>query len=95
MLRATRAYAGLSAEACEEYIELRAQSAALEATIHAAVTEPRVSLPYLTLGRLVRVKEGATDWGWGVVLVVSFKPTPAALVRCQPHEQRARTLHCG
>ena len=60
---------------------LRERQGALRAAVHAAVTAPRICLPFLTAGRLVRVQEGATDWGWGAVLQHSFRPPAAPQVR--------------
>jgi hypothetical protein len=62
-------------------MQLHNEKAQLTATVHATMIRPEVCRPFLAPGRLVRVREGSTDWGWGVVLVVSFRPVPSSLVR--------------
>lgn len=74
--------AGMSAEVLDEYVRLRDEKGAWEAKVHDAVCQPHILRPHLTAGRLVRVRAGATDWGWGVLLTVSFKPPNVPLVRC-------------
>ena len=78
-------------EACDEYVALRDQRGALEASVHAVVCQPRIILPYLVAGRLARVKEGATDWGWGIVLAHSFKPPNPPHVR-RPAQLNVRCM---
>ena len=53
--------------------------------------QQRILLPYmirpdralhlLRPGRLVRVREGPNDWGWGIVLAVRAAPTANGKVR--------------
>ena len=43
---------------------------ALDATLAAEIRRPERCLHFLRPGRLVRVRQGATDWGWGVVVSV-------------------------
>jgi len=42
--------------------------------IEAAIQQPDKALVFLRPGRLVRVREGAVDWGWGIVCSVSRRP---------------------
>ncbi|GAB2222920.1 hypothetical protein Droror1_Dr00017051 [Drosera rotundifolia] len=60
-----------------EYHNLRLDLALLEKKLMAEMTRPERVLFYLQPGRLVRIREGVTDWGWGVVVNVVKKP-PAA-----------------
>jgi ATP-dependent RNA helicase DOB1 len=64
----------MTKDTCVEYVALRDELGKLEHVVHAAVCEPRICLPFLTAGRIVRVQAGVTDWGWGVVLTAQFKP---------------------
>uniref|UniRef100_A0A7C9ESP4 RNA helicase n=1 Tax=Opuntia streptacantha TaxID=393608 RepID=A0A7C9ESP4_OPUST len=61
-----------------EYHKLRLELAALENKLMSEITRPERILIYLVPGRLVKVREGGTDWGWGVVVNVVKKP-PAGL----------------
>ncbi|GAB2276148.1 Helix-loop-helix protein 2 [Dionaea muscipula] len=61
-----------------EYHKLRLDLALLEKKLMMEMTRPERVLFYLQPGRLVRIREGATDWGWGVVVNVVKKP-PAAV----------------
>lgn len=74
-------YVGLTQEACEEYVELRNEMGACEKVVQEGITEPDACLPFLKAGRLVHVREGATDWGWGIVLQTAFVPPPRDEVR--------------
>ncbi|KAL2250954.1 DExH-box ATP-dependent RNA helicase DExH10 isoform X2 [Sesamum indicum] len=60
-----------------EYHRLKLEIAQLEKKMMAETTRPERMLSYLLPGRLVKVREGGTDWGWGVVVNVVKKP-PAA-----------------
>ena len=44
------------------------------AVIEAAIQQPDKALVFLRPGRLVRIREGAVDWGWGIVCSVSRRP---------------------
>ncbi|KAK4486738.1 hypothetical protein RD792_006689, partial [Penstemon davidsonii] len=60
-----------------EYDRLKLEIAQLENKMMAEITRPERVLSFLLPGRLVKVREGGTDWGWGVVVNVVKKP-PAA-----------------
>ncbi|XP_038985720.1 DExH-box ATP-dependent RNA helicase DExH10 isoform X2 [Phoenix dactylifera] len=60
-----------------EYHKLGLDIAQLEKRIMSEITRPERVLLYLVPGRLVKVRDGGTDWGWGVVVNVVKKP-PAA-----------------
>ena len=62
---------GLTQEACEEYVNLKDQIGAHSKLIHEFSSQPGVCTRFLTPGRVVRVQEGATNWGWGIVLTCS------------------------
>ncbi|GFP79414.1 superkiller viralicidic activity 2-like 2 [Phtheirospermum japonicum] len=60
-----------------EYHRLKLEMAQLEKKMMTEITQPERVLSFLLPGRLVKVREGGTDWGWGVVINV-VKKTPAA-----------------
>jgi hypothetical protein len=39
----------------------------LEASIRSVIVQPLNSLPFLNAGRMVHVKDGDVDWGWGII----------------------------
>ncbi|KAG8633688.1 hypothetical protein MANES_18G138900v8 [Manihot esculenta] len=59
-----------------EYHKLKLEMAQLEKKMMAEITRPERVLYYLCTGRLIKVREGGTDWGWGVVVNVVKKPAP-------------------
>lgn len=56
--------------AVREYSELRASIAECEKEMLPHIVNPGVSLPFLKAGRMIRVRDGDADWGWGVVVNV-------------------------
>jgi ATP-dependent RNA helicase DOB1 len=50
------------------YHGIRAQLDTLGADLRAVVTHPTYALPFLQPGRLVSIKHGALNFGWGVVV---------------------------
>ncbi|KAG8376337.1 hypothetical protein BUALT_Bualt09G0052700 [Buddleja alternifolia] len=61
-----------------EYHKLKLEVAQLEKKMMAEITRPERVLSFLLPGRLVKVREGGTDWGWCVVINVVKKPTAAS-----------------
>ncbi|XP_068637617.1 DExH-box ATP-dependent RNA helicase DExH10 isoform X2 [Aristolochia californica] len=57
-----------------EYHKLRLNIAELEKRVMAEITRPERVLYFLLPGRLVKVRDGGTDYGWGVVVNVVKKP---------------------
>ncbi|WCJ34658.1 RNA helicase ATP-dependent SK12/DOB1 protein [Euphorbia peplus] len=57
-----------------EYHKLKLEMAQLEKKMMTEITRPERVLYYLSTGRLIKVREGGTDWGWGVVVNVVKKP---------------------
>eukprot|EP01094_Clydonella_sp_ATCC50884_P002061 TRINITY_DN11587_c0_g1_i1.p1 TRINITY_DN11587_c0_g1~~TRINITY_DN11587_c0_g1_i1.p1 ORF type:complete len:983 (-),score=409.92 TRINITY_DN11587_c0_g1_i1:194-2761(-) len=55
-------------EVVAECYFIKEQLAKLKETMRDAVNQPVHALPFLSPGRLARVREGDTDWGWGVVI---------------------------
>ncbi|KAF3437280.1 hypothetical protein FNV43_RR20033 [Rhamnella rubrinervis] len=53
-----------------EYHKIKLEIAQLEKKMMLEITRPERVLYFLQPGRLVRVREGGTDWGWGVVVNV-------------------------
>ncbi|KAH6818438.1 RNA helicase [Perilla frutescens var. frutescens] len=85
-----------------EYHRLKLELAQLEKKMMAAITQPERVLSFLLPGRLVKVREGGTDWGWGVVVNVVKKPQavsssmPAALASSRGNSYIVDTLlHCS
>ncbi|GBF91342.1 hypothetical protein Rsub_03662 [Raphidocelis subcapitata] len=64
--------------AIHDYRELKAAQAKAAATIRAAMLRPDRVLGFLRPGRLLRVAEGAHDWGWGAVVSVMRRPPAGA-----------------
>ncbi|KAK7438075.1 ATP-dependent RNA helicase mtr4 [Stygiomarasmius scandens] len=77
-------------ERVAEYHEYRQQLDQMAADFREVITHPSYSLPFLNAGRLVKVKYGKLDFGWGVVinfqkrLPPKNQPVPDKL---PPHEQ--------
>ncbi|KAL3533211.1 hypothetical protein ACH5RR_006732 [Cinchona calisaya] len=85
-----------------EYHKLKLEIAELEKKLMAEITQPGRVLYFLQPGRLVKVREGVTDWGWGVVVnVVKKSPVasgslPAALASARGNSYIVDTLlHCS
>ncbi|XP_057765888.1 DExH-box ATP-dependent RNA helicase DExH10-like [Salvia miltiorrhiza] len=85
-----------------EYHRLKLELAQLEKKMMAAITQPERVLSFLLPGRLVKVREGGTDWGWGVVVNVVKKPQavsssmPAALASSRGNNYIVDALlHCS
>ena len=51
-----------------DYYDYRHQLDQLGADFREVITHPTYSLPFLQSGRLVKVKYGKLDFGWGVVI---------------------------
>jgi ATP-dependent RNA helicase DOB1 len=62
--------AGAVEGAAEEYAALKEELRAAGAEVMAAVLQPQRCLHFLRPGRVVRVVDGAADWGYGVVVSV-------------------------
>ncbi|KAF7115617.1 hypothetical protein RHSIM_RhsimUnG0051300 [Rhododendron simsii] len=85
-----------------EYHKLKLDIVELENKMMAEITRPERVLYFLLPGRLVKVREGGTDWGWGVVVNV-VKKTPAVLGSLPPALSSTRgisyivdtLLHCS
>ncbi|KAF7139092.1 hypothetical protein RHSIM_Rhsim07G0245200 [Rhododendron simsii] len=85
-----------------EYHKLKLDIVELEKKVMAEITRPERVLYFLLPGRLVKVREGGTDWGWGVVVNVVKKP-PAVLGSLPPALSSTRgisyivdtLLHCS
>ncbi|KAK0566247.1 ATP-dependent RNA helicase mtr4 [Tilletia horrida] len=60
----------------KQYYELRQQADKLKADYTSIITSPRYSLPFLTVGRVIRVKTAEYDFGWGVAVKFRKKQPP-------------------
>ncbi|XP_024386921.1 DExH-box ATP-dependent RNA helicase DExH10 [Physcomitrium patens] len=58
-----------------EYHSLRLKLAQLEKKMMAEVLRPERVLLFMKPGRLVKIRDGSDEWGWGVVVHVVKKPT--------------------
>ncbi|XP_062094055.1 DExH-box ATP-dependent RNA helicase DExH10 [Humulus lupulus] len=61
--------------AVSEYHKIKLDIAQLEKTMMSEIMRPERILFFLQPGRLVGIREGGTDWGWGVVVNVIKKPS--------------------
>ena len=52
----------------EDYYVCRQHLESLASHFRTIITHPSHSLPFLQIGRLVKVKHQTTDFGWGVIL---------------------------
>ncbi|KAL0426703.1 UNVERIFIED_CONTAM: DExH-box ATP-dependent RNA helicase DExH10 [Sesamum latifolium] len=85
-----------------EYDKLKLEIAQHEKQMMSEITRPERVLSFLVPGRLVKVREGGTDWGWGVVVNVVKIPSaasgslPAALASSRGSSYIVDTLlHCS
>ncbi|KAI5117054.1 hypothetical protein M0805_005293 [Coniferiporia weirii] len=75
-----------------EYFECRQQLDQMGSDFREVVTHPTYSLPFLQPGRLVKIKYGKLDFGWGVIvnyqkrLPPKHRPVPK-VDDVPPHEQ--------
>jgi ATP-dependent RNA helicase DOB1 len=89
-----------------DYYEARKELENIRDQIRQEITTPVYAVPYLQPGRLVRVRDGQDDWGWGVVVnyqkkksadAVAIKQTKATdyivdvLLKCQPMSKAEKT----
>lgn len=58
-----------------DYHKLRLSIAELEKQMMTEITRPERVLLFLVPGRLIKVRDGTTEWGWGVVVNVVKKPS--------------------
>lgn len=65
-------------DSISEYYNIRQQLDELGKDFRAVITHPTYALPFLQPGRLVTVKHGDQDFGWGIV--VNFSPRTAPKV---------------
>ncbi|GAB0496019.1 hypothetical protein MMPV_007329 [Pyropia vietnamensis] len=75
----------LDAVQLREYVKLRDAAENLRAEMRTLVHQPATVVPFLQLGRLVRVRTPAADYGWGVI--VSYRRRPASGKRSSPSEE--------
>lgn len=76
-------------EAIKEYYDLRQQLDNYSKDMQEVITHPSYCLAFLQPGRLIRVKYGEHDFGWGVVVDFSQR-RPArgqAVADMKPHQQ--------
>uniref|UniRef100_A0A3B5QET1 Exosome RNA helicase MTR4 n=1 Tax=Xiphophorus maculatus TaxID=8083 RepID=A0A3B5QET1_XIPMA len=75
------------------YFKIRQQLAKLGKEIQEFIHKPKYCLPFLQPGRLVKVKNEDTDFGWGVV--VNFSKKTNTKVNAEPLYVVEVLLHCS
>lgn len=79
-----------------DYHALGLNLAQLERKIMMEITRPERVLYYLVPGRLVKVRDGGTDWGWGIVVHVVKRPPSGTLAPSRGTSYVVDTLlHCS
>jgi ATP-dependent RNA helicase DOB1 len=63
-------------EKVADYFNIRAQLTELRADFREVITHPSYSLPFLQVGRLVKVRYKEHNFGWGVVVNYQKRSTP-------------------
>ncbi|KAL5543421.1 hypothetical protein UlMin_007205 [Ulmus minor] len=66
--------------AVAEYHKIQLDFAQVEKKMMSEIMRPERILYFLQPGRLVRVREGGTDWGWGVVVNVMKNPSAGSSI---------------
>ncbi|CAE7136134.1 unnamed protein product, partial [Rhizoctonia solani] len=91
-------------ESIGEYYEIRSQLDELGKDLRTVITHPTYALPFLQPGRLVTVKHGDQDFGWGAVVNFTQRAAPknnksaiAAFEALPPQEKYVVDvlLHCA
>ncbi|XP_043999982.1 exosome RNA helicase MTR4 [Gambusia affinis] len=77
------------------YFKIRQQLAKLGKEIQEFIHKPKYCLPFLQPGRLVKVKNEDTDFGWGVVVNFSKKANTKACGDSEPLYVVEVLLHCS
>ncbi|XP_022753462.1 DExH-box ATP-dependent RNA helicase DExH10 isoform X3 [Durio zibethinus] len=79
-----------------EYHKLKLEIAQLEKKLMSEITRPERVLYYLDPGRLIKVREGSIDWGWGVVVNVVKRPSAVGTLPARGGGYIVDTLlHCS
>ena len=86
--------AGVTQAECDEYVSLRDEIGKYEKIIHTFICKPDVCIPFLKTGRIVKVREGSTDWGWGVVLQTMFRPPEHTVRLSHPNLATSSVKKC-
>lgn len=69
-------------ESVTEYFELRKQMEEAENDLRAVITHPTHILPFLQSGRLLKIKDGDNDFGWGVLISYSKRSNKVGVIKC-------------
>ncbi|XP_005798698.1 superkiller viralicidic activity 2-like 2 [Xiphophorus maculatus] len=77
------------------YFKIRQQLAKLGKEIQEFIHKPKYCLPFLQPGRLVKVKNEDTDFGWGVVVNFSKKTNTKVYGDAEPLYVVEVLLHCS
>lgn len=59
-----------------EYYDIRQQLTILREDFRSVITHPSYSLPFLQIGRLVKVRYKEHDFGWGVIVNYQKRSAP-------------------
>ncbi|XP_008421981.1 exosome RNA helicase MTR4 [Poecilia reticulata] len=82
-------------ESVVTYFKIRQQLAKLGKEIQEFIHKPKYCLPFLQPGRLVKVKNEDTDFGWGVVVNFNKKTNAKASGDSEPLYVVEVLLHCS
>jgi ATP-dependent RNA helicase DOB1 len=53
--------------AIADYYHVKTEIEAVKEAMRKIIVSPKYGSPFLTTGRLIRVKDGAEEWGWGIL----------------------------
>ncbi|KAF3701915.1 Superkiller viralicidic activity 2-like 2 [Channa argus] len=81
-------------ESVVTYFKIRQQLAKLGKEIQEFIHKPKYCLPFLQPGRLVKVKNEDSDFGWGVVVNFSKKTNVKTSTESEPLYVVEALLHC-
>ena len=73
-------------ENIKEYYEIRQLLKEKAQDFQSVITHPTYALPFLNAGRLVEVRDGDKDFGWGVVVAYNKVINPKVSFQCKPKQ---------
>lgn len=75
-----------------EYYELRQLLKEKGQDFQAVISHPTYALPFLNPGRLVEVKDGDVEFGWGIVVAYNKIINPKVCSEDTPSSEKGRRL---
>lgn len=82
-------------ESIQEYYELRQLLKDKAADFQMVITHPTYALPFLNAGRLVEIKEGDRDFGWGIVIAYNKVINPKVITTPAPDARSIADASAG